>query len=56
MSACRLIESNESAPREWKLNPPVTERLNDSAVSRAVTSAKKKKRSQVDAMRALYVV
>lgn len=44
VSACRLIESNEPAPRERRLNPPVTEWLNDSVVSRAVTSAKKKKR------------
>lgn len=44
VSACRLIESNEPAPRERRLNPPVTEWLNDSVVSRAVTSAKKKKK------------
>lgn len=35
VSACRLIGSNEPAPRERRLNPPVTERLNDSAVNRA---------------------
>lgn len=53
MSACRLIGSNEPVPRERRLNPPVTERLNDSAVNRAVTSAKKK-RAKCEMIRAAF--
>lgn len=51
ISACRLIESNEPVPRERRLNPPVTERLNDSVVSRAVNFSKEKKQSQTQPRR-----